>query len=624
MASFRFPPRFIFVVAALAITLLLYSSSSIRSSIQRPSKASLTSWTNIYGSAPLPTVASSHPIDHLIQGAQSTFDEILTRQSTTLAEAASAYRKARGRHPPPGFGDWYKYASENDAIVVEDFWDQIYHDINPYWGLEPVLIRNMAKNVNMVVAIHDGVAKTDTAWFWHEIWTKMISTVSQWVPDMIIPLNSMDEPRLFVPSEQIDALMAVAESRKEIKPKHEVIEKCKGWSPREPKEMEVPEVEWLKTTTYTLARQACAHDSPVRKFPTILEREEVMNWATRGDPHSQLDDIYKGYLNSTFVTNATLEADTCSDAMLGGMHGALIRPITSSSSKQLIPLFGGSKLSVNNEILLPAPMYWNDEERFTGGADVDIPWDQKIPQAVWRGTATGGTNTPTNWNRFHRHRFVAITNGTKARAALAGGHDPFFTDLFRRSAISTLDPKLQEQLPLWLGSNMDVAFTDLMCEEGSGGSASDCWYTSPHYQVEAGIHMSEQFHYKYLPDIDGNSFSGRYRAFLTSTSLPIKATLYREWHDSRLIAWKHFVPMNNRFTDFYRILEYFEGFIGPDNNKVGGHNDMAKKIALDGREWSKKVLRKEDMQIYVFRLLLEYARVTDDEREQLGFVADLS
>ena len=570
-----------------------------------------------------PAASASNTIDHLIHVAQTTFDETIARQSNTLPEAADAYRKARGRHPPPGFDVWYKYASGNNAVIVEDFWDQIYHDLNPFWGLDPALIRSMAKDAKMVVAIKGGVAKTDTDWFWHVIWTGMISTVAEWVPDMIIPLNSMDEPRLFVPSEQISALMAVADSKKKIKPKDEMVEKCTGWDPRSTKEIEIQEVEWLTTTIYTLARQACPHDSPVRRFPAILEHQEVMGWAAHGEPHSQLDDVYKMYLNSTFVANATLEGDTCNDAMLGGMHGALIRPITSSSSKQLIPLFGGSKLSVNNEILLPAPMYWNDEDKFTGGPDVNIPWEQKIPQAIWRGTATGGTNTPTNWNRFHRHRFAALANGTKARLALAGSHDPFFTELFKQSAISTLNPKLQDQLPLWLGSKMDVAFTDLMCEEGSGGSASDCWYTSPHYQVEAGLPMSQQFLYKYLPDIDGNSFSGRYRAFLMSTSLPIKATLYREWHDSRLIAWKHFVPMNNRFSDFYRIIEYFEGFIGPDNNRVGGHDDLAKKIALDGREWSKKVLRKEDMQIYVLRLLLEYARVADDERERLGFVGDL-
>jgi hypothetical protein len=31
------------------------------------------------------------------------------------------------------------------------------------------------------------------------------------------------------------------------------------------------------------------------------------------------------------------------------------------------------------------------------------------------------------------------------------------------------------------------------------------------------------------------------------------------------------------------------------------------------------VLRKEDMEIYFFRLLLEWGRLTDDRRDQIGF-----
>jgi hypothetical protein len=42
-------------------------------------------------------------------------------------------------------------------------------------------------------------------------------------------------------------------------------------------------------------------------------------------------------------------------------------------------------------------------------------------------------------------------------------------------------------------------------------------------------------------------------------------------------------------------------------------------IAEEGRKWANQVLRKEDMEIYFFRLLLEWARLTDDNRENLGF-----
>lgn len=119
---------------------------------------------------------------------------------------------------------------------------------------------------------------------------------------------------------------------------------------------------------------------------------------------------------------------------------------------------------------------------------------------------------------------------------------------------------------------------------------------------------------KYLPDIDGNSFSGRYLAFLKSTSLPIKATIYNEWHDSRLLAWRHFVLMDNTFIDMYGIMDYFLGY-----QSSGSHDTVARKIAVQGKEWAEKVLRREDMLIYVLRLLLEYARICDDQREMLGF-----
>jgi len=46
-------------------------------------------------------------------------------------------------------------------------------------------------------------------------------------------------------------------------------------------------------------------------------------------------------------------------------------------------------------------------------------------------------------------------------------------------------------------------------------------------------------------------------------------------------------------------------------------------IARESARWAEKVLRKDDMLLYTWRLLLEYARVMDDKREKLGYVEDL-
>lgn len=50
-----------------------------------------------------------------------------------------------------------------------------------------------------------------------------------------------------------------------------------------------------------------------------------------------------------------------------------------------------------------------------------------------------------------------------------------------------------------------------------------------------------------------------------------------------------------------------------------GKIKAAEKIARDGKVWTEKVLRKEDMEIYMFRLLLEWGRLTDDARTEVCF-----
>jgi hypothetical protein len=61
-----------------------------------------------------------------------------------------------------------------------------------------------------------------------------------------------------------------------------------------------------------------------------------------------------------------------------------------------------------------------------------------------------------------------------------------------------------------------------------------------------------------------------------------------------------------------------------NNRQDGDHDGAAKKIAEASRKWAAKVLRREDALVYMYRLLLEYARILDDRRERLGWVEDLS
>jgi hypothetical protein len=125
-----------------------------------------------YGS----TSTGNHPIDALIKSAEAEYTHKLSQEAKTLNEAAARYRERRGRHPPPGFKEWYEFATKHNAIMVEDFWDQVYHDLGPFWAIEASQIRREAWDFEMTINIRDHVASAGSDWFWTQIWLKLIKT----------------------------------------------------------------------------------------------------------------------------------------------------------------------------------------------------------------------------------------------------------------------------------------------------------------------------------------------------------------------------------------------------------------------------------------------------------------
>lgn len=156
---------------------------------------------------PTKSKSSAHPIDKLIHDAQRLFAGVTATESKTVEEAAQAYRKRRGRHPPPNFDKWYEFAQSHNAIIVEDFFDQIYHDLGPFWGMDPAPMRREASQFEMTINIRNGTATAGSDWFWTKIWLNMTKSIEHYLPDMDLALNAMDEPRVVVPWEEINAYM---------------------------------------------------------------------------------------------------------------------------------------------------------------------------------------------------------------------------------------------------------------------------------------------------------------------------------------------------------------------------------------------------------------------------------
>jgi hypothetical protein len=101
---------------------------------------------------------------------------------------------------------------------------------------------------------------------------------------------------------------------------------------------------------------------------------------------------------------------------------------------------------------------------------------------------------------------------------------------------------------------------------------------------------------------------------MTTNALIFKSTVYPEWYvppppictqtktrirrfTDRLAPWVHYVPIQIDYSDLYDALVFFRG----DLAGRGAHEDLAARIAREGREWSLKFWRKEDMTAYLFR-----------------------
>ena len=150
---------------------------------------------------------------------------------------------------------------------------------------------------------------------------------------------------------------------------------------------------------------------------------------------------------------------------------------------------------------------------------------------------------------------------------------------------------------------------------------------------EGGDPLENQ--YVLLLDRDsGPSSSPGILTALRSTSVPFISTIFTSWFTERLHPWVHFVPIDVRYTDLHSTLAYFTGIRSQDAKEEGnvevtldgkdavvkGAVGDAEWIASQGRTWARTALRGEDMEVYLFRLLLEWGRVMDEKREELGFV----
>jgi hypothetical protein len=535
--------------------------------------------------------STPHPLDDVIGDAREAHQTMLSKETTGIYGAVYAYRNRRGRHPPPGFDKWHARAMRSQAVIVESFFDQIYEDLEPFWGMEPSDIRGALTDWKWTLKVRNGKVKdVPQGRFRSRVWGDMIREIATDLPDMDVAINPLDEPRIFVPWSKINALVDAASLQRE-------------------RMMSLPASHMLTRQPELLRSTSTTHNKSSHKW--IKKGELWPHVLKTCPPDKQERQTHQAI--TTHNHNWTLTKDICTNHHWAEQHGSLIKPASLEICTDLLPIFSAAKLQGSNDVLLPPPSYYTDDALFTGESwfgdgKTSTPWHKKLHGLVWRGKATGGLVHESTWQTSHRQRLVSMLN-----ASNAASNSKDAIDWPPAEAAKTDQPSVSA----WVSSAADAGFTDTFCPPSDTTKA--CKGMSNRFKPASSIPMKKQYNWKYLPDIDGNSLSGRFRAFLTSNSSPMKATIFKEWHETRLMPWVHFIPLDITLRDLWATMAYFLGF------PAGGlqaHDFEGERIATEGRLWADKVLEKKDMLLYVHRVLLEYGRLCDDDRDRLGFTDD--
>lgn len=533
------------------------------------------------------TNTREHPVDLLVKENEFKFNELLGRQSKTLEQAVAEYRRRYGIPPPPHFDDWFRFAKKKRVQLIDEY-DTIYHSLLPFWGLQPQTIRARAKEAlgfddnNLIgLLIRDGqVMHIHAGSEWQQQATiGMMEQFIHFLPDMDLAFNIHDEPRVVVPHDELARLVSIGKDRN-MAAAAAFAQPRNAFSAR-PQDVNMGKrIDEVKVTrfnvfahqpTWVPSRLSCPVESPARALEEDLAQDNLTAYA--------LGDL-------GFVYNHTAFSDVCNSPSLATSHGFFDRPNAFNVVHELFPIFSQSKMSSFNDILYPSPWYWYGKVAYDQNKDWD--WEEKEDKLWWVGSTTGGFSRNGGWRRQHRQQVVKKLNGLDTAKILANTN----LNTGQVTEDQTPDWKIKDVPRQDYKDLIDVHFSHVgQCDPG------DCDAQKEFFKLVSPADQQDAWKYKYLLDMDGNAFSGRFYAFLKSQSLVFKMNVFREWHEEWIKPWVHYIPLSLKGEDVLESVRYFSG-------EAEGRIQGA-RMAQSGRDWAHKSLRNADFEVWFFRLLLE-------------------
>ncbi|KAF7980093.1 hypothetical protein HWV62_39904 [Athelia sp. TMB] len=534
-----------------------------------------------------------HPLFALIEAGHAEWAAKVGRQSRTFSEAVKEYRRRHGRAPPIGFDAWWDYC-QTHAVQLPDEYDQIYRDLEPFWGMDP-------QEMRMLQAEHESLVDSYTIGKDHKSDPVSVLKVC---PALVLPLSRLTSQTSFSDGASANALQMFGDQAEEmistLKPVQQHIPPFRAvFSPHDNPNLLT---DWEVKNLLIEAAEAGTHVDPMH-----LPEAKLNGWLAACDPHSPARNtpfdihIPPSAHNKTFIYDHLKVMDPCLHPSLLHHSGQFVSWDYGPPPERLfVPQFSYSSTPLHHDIVTGAPNAWVADT----DPKEDLPWEQKVEERLlWRGSTTGmWASADTRWRSQQRVRLVQLTNER-------------FGNLSVLPPRETRDERVGAP-EAWAAARVNPAMMDVVFA-GEPNSCEDatCDEMLATLPFRGRMGLAEAGLYKYVFDVDGNGWSSRYKRLLVSRSLIFKATAFPEWFAGRIQEYVHYIPIQMDYSDLHDAFIFFRGDLKGDF----GHDDLAKKIAEQGREWALNFWRLEDLTAYNFRLMLEYARLLSLDREAMSY-----
>ncbi|MFY9824865.1 MAG: glycosyl transferase family 90 [Thermoanaerobaculia bacterium] len=238
-----------------------------------------------------------------------------------------------------------------------------------------------------------------------------------------------------------------------------------------------------------------------------------------------------------------------------------------------LPVFSFSKIpAAHGDILYPVWAFWHDDpwlgvvphwrwnemSRELLEAGAAVPWEKKKPVVFFRGGLTSPLREP--------YTLYSVTHRDQWDVRFTPHPSPKFM-----ARVAELKQEVAEPVP-----------------------------------------PRDHCAYRYLLNVDGISSTHRLRMMMACGGLVLYVQpTWMEFYYYKLVPWKHFVPLPLDPAEGQRVLDF-----------LVAHDELAQRIARNGREFIEKELTLEEVDRYWADLLKEYAALQRFQpQKDPGFVA---